>query len=173
MKKKLKKVVAVILTMAMAMSASVPAFAAIENEMQIEPQDYVMDSRLELVDSDTKWFYNILVPGQDPEGEIYLPGSSIVYTESGGDLVSVSFSFNVGAVSLTVDPGALSHPGEATARNIGVNTTNPCLLYVDKKIKCDQYALYERLLGTNGEWKFVKYIYKSSELSTKYHVDEV
>ena len=39
MKKKFKKAIAVILTMAMAMSVGVPAFAAVGNAEQIEPQD--------------------------------------------------------------------------------------------------------------------------------------
>lgn len=173
MKKSLRKLVAVVLTAAMAMSVGMPAFAATGNQDVIEPQDHVMDSKLELVDTQTKWVYNIVVPGQDPEGEIYPPGSQIVYLKTGGNPVSISFSFTAGPVSVNIDPGNVCGPGVAGARSIPVDTTAPCLLYVDKKVKCEQYALYERLLGTTGSWNFVGYRYKTSVTSTAYHVDPV
>lgn len=169
MKKKFKKAVAVILTAAMAMTATVPAFAAVGNQDTIEPRDHVMESKTELVDTEEKWVNNILVPGQAPRGESYPIGSYILYQPTGGSMVNLSVAFSLGVVSISVDPGRIVAAG---GRGIIVETEEPCLLYVDKLIECKTYAVYERLMGTNGAWNFVGYRTITTDLSYTYHVEE-
>lgn len=169
MKKKFKKAIAVILTAAMAMSVGVPAFAAVGNQETIEPQDHVMEGKMELVDTEEKWVRNLLVPGQAAKGEIYPEGSFIFCEPSEGETFDVSVAFSWGVFSVTIDPGYISG---ASGRGIIVETDQPCLLYVDKLIESRKYAVYERLMGTNGAWNFIGYRYITEEVSYEYHVEE-
>lgn len=172
MRKQLKKIIATVLTATMAMSISVPVFAAESSSQNVAtPYDHVMDSKLEAVSTDTQWVNDILVPGQATKGEIYPIGSFIYVSTQGGSKLDVSVSFSFGRVSVSIDPGFIS--SSAGGRGIIVETDQPCLLYVDKQVECTKYALYERLLGTSGDWDFVGYRYITKEVSYRYHVEEV
>lgn len=180
MKKMFKKAVAIVLTAAMAMTATVPAFAGEANDTNVASNSVIthahdVEYKREIDLQVIQWERDILVPGQDPEGEVYPPGSSISYTKTGGAPVAVSFTFggSHASVSLEIDPRQTVASGTANSREIGVNTLNPCLLFVDQKIRATRYAVYERLIGSDLPWNFVEYQYGTEVLQTEYHIDEV
>ena len=151
MKKTFKKAVAVVLTMAMAMSVGVPAFAA---ENSIEPYAHDVEYKREIVDSDTVWIEHILVSGQPLSGTCV--DGKLYCNPYGGMETTMEVSFSFKTVSISITPGTFSN----TITAVGANTIpgKYCLLYLDKEYICNKYALYERLTSSS-EWRFIGYDY--------------
>jgi len=173
MRKGLRRLVAIVLTAAMALSIGTPAFAAVNSELNgkvlntvvidveekqeptvVTPKAGDTEYKRELVETKNFTKKYIGVAGNQPSnGTVFMsPGG--FYWSDGGSTVSVSFALTTGAISLGISVGKTGSSGQYI--DAPVNTA--CKLHIYKDITVNKYAVYKKTVGSST-WVFDRYDY--------------
>lgn len=172
MRKSIKKIIATVLTAAMAMSVGIPAFAAkydvpeaVLNTVVIDVQERNIpdvqitragdiEYKREVVETKNFTKKYIGVAGNQPSGGTVFSSPGGFYWSDGGNIVNVSFALSAGPVSIGISAGKTGSSG--TYISAPVNTA--CKLHVYRDVTVRKYALYKRTVGSNT-WTLDSYSY--------------
>lgn len=151
-----RKIMPILLSTMLLITTIVPiSFAESLSSAEIKPYAHDVEMKRELVNTDyEKTGYK--VAGGQPSGGVKFTTSGGGFNwSSGGSSLPVSFSLGYGVVSTSIDLGN-------TSSGVGYSIKSPyvnqfCKLYIDTTVEIKRYAVYQRYIGTNSPWTFVRY----------------
>lgn len=147
-----KKFLSLLLALAMCLSLSVPAWAAvIENDPIIEPNGPQYHYKTEYLPRQAEYF-NTLADNQDPEGAYLTSQSTVYYTPDAGSTVDKTFSvslphpFNMVTIGISAGRESSGVVGYGLSLNSTQSAGNYFLI-ITKHYYIDPFVVYRKAAG--------------------------